>query len=183
MTRKELDRQRVDYFETGVGLGGRPEIWTTLQTVCEEFRSGNIAEASAILAAVGCTCPTGNLWGNRTRGGVFDDKGEWYAIPDWCLGDPEGVTDNDANGGKGEVEIVVVRDRGKAPAKSGMKPINVRTRLSHVARDILVTIDADDPVGVLVERVRENASVSTTTIRTQPLRVLKINYSCQPRQG
>lgn len=136
-------------------------MWMTLQTVCEEFRNGNIAEASAILVAAGCTCPTGNLWGTRSRGGVFDDRGEWYAIPDWCLGDPEGVIDNDTNGGKGEVEVAV-RNRGKAPAKSGVKPIKVRTRLSHVARDILVAIDADDSVSVLVEKVREIASVRTT---------------------
>jgi hypothetical protein len=165
LTRKELDRQRIDYFDTGVGLGGRPEIWEALQTVCEEFRSGNIEEASAILTATGCTCPTGNLWGTRTRGGVFDDRGEWYAVPDWCLGDPEGVIDNDTNGGKGETEGTV-RDRGKAPAKPGVKPINVRTRLSHIARDILVVIDADDPVRTLVERVREISSVSTTLMET-----------------
>jgi len=131
--------------------------------VCGEFRSGNVAEASAILAAAGCTCPTGNLWGTRTRGGVFDDRGEWYAIPDWCLGDPEGVIDSDANGGKSEVEVIV-RDRGKAPAKSGGKPIKVRTRLSHVARDILVAVDADDTVRALVERILEIASVSATPI-------------------
>ncbi len=160
----ELDRQRVDYFDTGVGLGGSSEIWATLQTVCEEFRNGNIEEASAILAAAGCTCPTGNLWGTRTRGGVFDDRGEWYAIPDWCLGDPEGVIDNDSNGGKGEVETVV-RNRGKAPAKSVVKPMKVRTRLSHVSRDILVAIDMDDPVRILVERVREIASVSISPTR------------------
>lgn len=160
MTRKELDRQRTAYFETGVGLGGKPEIWAALQTVCEEFRSGNIAEASAILAAAGCTCPTGNLWGSRTRGGVFDDRGEWYPVPDWCLGDPEGVIDDDVNGGKGQVEVVV-RDRGKAPAKPGGKQIKVRTRLSHVARDILVVLDVNDTVSDLVERIREIASVST----------------------
>ena len=95
---------------------------------------------------------------------MFDDRGEWYAIPDWCLGDPGGVIDNDSNGGKGEVETVV-RNRGKAPAKSVVKPMKVRTRLSHVSRDILVAIDMDDPVRILVERVREIASVSISPTR------------------
>lgn len=127
--------------------------------MCDEFRRGDLDEASAILAAVGCSCPTGNLWGTRTRGGVWDEAGVWYALPDWCLGDPEGVVDGEDGGGEGEV---VGRDRGKAPAKEGRNGmgIRVRTRLSHVARDVIISLDAEDHVRVLVERVREVGSVS-----------------------
>lgn len=136
--------------------------------MCEEFRHGDIDEASAILGAMGCTVPTGNLWGTRTRGGVWDEGGIWYAIPDWCLGDPEGVVDedDDVEGKEEEVEVVV-RDRGKGPAKragEGEKMMRVRTRLSHVARDVVITLGEEDNVGILVERVREVASVSFSDI-------------------
>lgn len=141
-----------------MGLGGRSEIWAALATVCEEFRCGDLDEASAILGAVGCSCPTGNLWGTRTRGGVWDEGGVYYAVPDWCLADPEGVVEDEE--GKEEVEVVM-RDRGKAPASAKLeKGIKVKTRLSHVARDVIINLDAEDAVRVLVERVREVASVS-----------------------
>jgi hypothetical protein len=75
------------------------------------------------------------------------------------LGDPEGVAEDEE--GKEEVEVVVVRDRGKAPASAKLeKGIKVKTRLSHVARDVIINLDAEDAVRVLVERVREVASVS-----------------------
>ena len=61
----------------------------------ELVRAGEVAEAQGVLDAAGCTCPTGEVWR-----GVFDERGEWYKVPEWVVVEPGGlVEEGESEGG------------------------------------------------------------------------------------
>ena len=96
-TRARLERERDAFFDTRVT--GAPEVWTAVRFVAELVRGGDLATAQGVLDAAGCTCPTGEL----ARGGVYDERGRLYEVPDWVVGDPGDlvVGEVELNGGDG----------------------------------------------------------------------------------
>ncbi|TID21549.1 hypothetical protein E2P81_ATG04823 [Venturia nashicola] len=172
LTHAILVRERAAYFDTRVT--GHAEVWAALRTMCELLERGEKGEAQAIMEAVGCTCPSGEVWGRR--GGIWDERGERYVVPAWCVGVPRGCVmvgdelqeGTDASGAdessdeervksfgeRGEVQDV---EKGKAMAVMGEKEDNlkVRVRMSNTARDFVVRVRADVKVHGLLKRVRE----------------------------
>ena len=139
----------------------------------ELVRAGEVAEAQGVLDAAGCTCPTGEVWR-----GVFDERGEWYKVPEWVVVEPGGLVDGESEGecesGSGsesesEEEVKGRRkEKGKARAIEGADGggvdkgpvVKIRARLSDRGTDVVVKIGKEERVGVLVRRVREVAGVS-----------------------
>lgn len=138
----------------------------------ELVRAGEVAEAQGVLDAAGCTCPTGEVWR-----GVFDERGEWYKVPEWVVVEPgglveEGESEEGSEGGSGsgsEEEEVKGRreEKGKERAVEGADGgadkgpvVKVRARLSDRGTDVVVKVGKEERVGVLVRRVREVAGVS-----------------------
>jgi hypothetical protein len=143
-----------------------------------------------VLDAAGCTCPTGNLWGRK--GGVYDELGERYDVPVWCVARPMRVADDtareadgaarqergsmregagedgkDEDNGAGGVVLLSKESKGKAKAVEHTitgREISVKARLSHSARDVVIRIGDEDSVGVLVQRVRDAAEVRFVTV-------------------
>jgi len=155
LTRAALAQARAAYFETAAYLGGRPEVWAALAAACEVFRSGDLAGAAAMLDAVGVVVPNGRLWGR----GVWDSWGNGYEVPVWCLGDPEGVVEDDEE----EEEVEEADAGGKevgVERRDGDKKVAVRVRVSATGRDVIVRVDEHEHVAALVAKVRDAAKVS-----------------------
>jgi hypothetical protein len=60
---------------------------------------GQLAEAQALLDAGCVTCPTGRVAkgrakSDRERGGVYDDRGRLYEVPEWVLRDPDDIVED-----------------------------------------------------------------------------------------
>lgn len=173
-----LVRERTAYFDTRVT--GHAEVWAALRIICELVERGEKEEAQAIMEAAGCTCPSGEVWGRR--GGIWDERGERYVVPAWCVGVPRGcVMEGDevqegtdvsgvesseddevkSFGKKGVVEV----DKGKGRLVEPEKEVEmesdlkVRVRMSNTARDFVVRIRADAQVHVMLKRVREVGEV------------------------
>jgi hypothetical protein len=156
---------RAEFFDTRVS--GRPEMWAAVRLVCELVGRGELGDAQAVLDAAGGTCPSGMLWGRR--GGCYDERGERYVVPVWCVGWPFGVPREDGEGQEGDSEM---EERG-AKWKEGKgkeravddaaikgREIRVRARLSHTARDVMVRSGEEDSVSMLVQRLRGSGEVS-----------------------
>lgn len=183
MTMASLKRARDEFFETRVT--GRPEMWAAVRILCEMVEEGDVESAQAILDAAGGTCPIGTLWGNK--GGCYDEFGERYVVPVWCVGVPYGVrrdgTDGDGDEhadadevekvGRGneddlledEIRIFSRESKGKARALMDQgavkgEALKVKVRFSHTARDVTVTIGDQDKVDLLVQRAKSAGSVS-----------------------
>lgn len=83
-TRADLDRERLEFFETRVT--GRPEVWAALSTAINLMRDGDLATAQSIVDAVGVTIPTGDLCE-----GCYDEQGVLYRLPQCIVSDPENM--------------------------------------------------------------------------------------------
>jgi len=147
LTRAALAAARAAYFETAAYLGGRPEVWAALAAACDVFREGDVAGAAAMLDAVGVVVPNGRLWGR----GVWDAWGNGYEVPVWCLGEPEGVVEDEEEEVEEEEEEVL---------GDGDKKVAVRVRVSATGRDVIVRLDEMEHVAALVAKVRDAAKVS-----------------------
>ncbi|KAI8368239.1 uncharacterized protein BYT42DRAFT_585868 [Radiomyces spectabilis] len=90
MTRSELESQRETFWATAPTYEGRPEIWQALHAV---VTSDDVQLARSILEAANITLPTGDL-----SDGCFDELGNRYEIPVYCLADPTNLL-QDSNGG------------------------------------------------------------------------------------
>jgi hypothetical protein len=173
---KMLRKARAEYFETRVT--GREEMWTVVQTVCGLVEAGSLLDAQAILEAAGGSCPTGILWGSK--GGCYDDRGERYIVPTWCVGQPESIkigqnddvssdeVEKGVSRGNSMSEDVVgsysreAKGKGKVVPEQGAikgKEIRVKVRYSHTARDDTFVIGDQDKLELLAQRARQKAAV------------------------
>ncbi|KAL6718000.1 hypothetical protein ACLMJK_004085 [Lecanora helva] len=161
-TRTELDRERQEFFETRVT--GRSEIWATLKAVVGLLAEGDIPTAQSILDAAAITVPTGDL-----KNGVYDEAGNLYQLPDHIISDPQNLVPDQGIPGKGETSNEVTDDdeelerkreeKGKAVLKKG-DILKVKARLSdRGGPDVIVTIGKDQPVRMMLQRIREEANV------------------------
>lgn len=163
-------------------MTGHAEIWAVLQEVCQLLRRNELQQAQAVLDAANISCPNGRFAKGRGRnrdrkgGGVFDERGVLYDIPEWVVVDPGDVIEDghphhekDIDGGsdgadddegpyEGDGIRISREDKGKGRAEDldlGEK-VTVRCRLSSSAVDKVVEYHTKQPAGVVVERVREH---------------------------
>ena len=181
-TMASLRRARDEFFETRVS--GRIEMWSAVRTICEMIEQGDLGDAQAILDASGGTCPSGLMWGRK--GGCYDERGERYVVPTWCLGKPSGIVDDDGDELDGrsrqegekrqsgrsedsaladEIRLFSKNSKGKGrtiPDHGAIKgtEIKVKVRLSHTARDVVVTVGNEDNVELLIRRAKSLGGVS-----------------------
>ncbi|KAI8882542.1 hypothetical protein K501DRAFT_251317 [Backusella circina FSU 941] len=89
ITLAQLEQKRLLFWETVHFYGGRLEVWQALQAAFSEV---DIMMARSILEAVNVTLPTGN-----PCEGCFDELGNSYEIPIYCIVQPTNLTDEDVN--------------------------------------------------------------------------------------
>ncbi|KAK4506446.1 hypothetical protein PRZ48_000178 [Zasmidium cellare] len=206
-TRSHLEREREVFFETRVT--GRPEVWNALDIACQMIRRGELSEAQGILDAVGVTVPNGKISKNRgrdrMRGGVYDDKGAPYDIPDWIVADPrdliedagtekeiDGADDDDDEDWEGGVPVTssgddkeAVRPKGKGRAEDIGEAIKLRARLSDRGTDVEVTLGSKQPVRTALQRIREQIDVKRVRLvyMGKPMEEGKTLADCGWRSG
>ena len=142
------------------------------------LRDGEVQTAQGVLDAAGVTVPTGDL-----VGGVYDEGGEFYQLPEAVIADPENVVTDEGDGDgeerKGGLEADAEADgrdlneeelerrreeKGKGVLKSG-DLMRVKARLSdRGGPDVLVTLSKEQSVRVLVRKIQEEAGVSFPTL-------------------
>jgi hypothetical protein len=179
-TRAQLDRERIEFFETRVT--GRPEIWAAVSTVISLIRSGDLVTAQSIIDAAGITVPTGDLCE-----GCYDEQGVLYRVPQCIVSDPENMVPSSSrtaseDGGPAGYEPdtgaisdgklaaddasgdeLISQDVERRDEKGKMSErdlIRVFARLSDGGPDIVLSIGKGQPVGLLARRVHQEAKVS-----------------------
>ncbi|RYP45458.1 hypothetical protein DL769_011463 [Monosporascus sp. CRB-8-3] len=225
-TRTVLDTKCTNFFDTRVT--GRQEMWQVLYTALPvlweadlgraaaaaarendhpdgEFEAlakqdadadaeVSLATAQSILRAAEITLPTGDL-----VHGVYDSLGNYYALPEWVVCDPDNVAEDsgartadhrareDDNG-----EERMNEDMGKDAAlrrreEKGKAVANVRNTvkvcawLSENNRDMTMRVGANDSVHKVAKKVvEESGLLSLKHIRLAYIgKILKENSSLQ----
>ncbi|OAA53046.1 Small ubiquitin-related modifier, SUMO [Cordyceps fumosorosea ARSEF 2679] len=174
-TRKELDTERAEYFDTRVTA--RSEIWQTLHGALqvlwepptqETNDNGQTAlqTAQSMLNAAEISLPTGNL-----VNGAYDSFGNFYPLPEWVVSDPQNIIehDQDRDGlgsgddetqGDGEGAEMGKEEKGKNVDEG--EPIQVRARLSEAGNDISVSVSKTDVVRNVIRKLAAEAKLSST---------------------
>ena len=172
-TRSLLERERIAFFDTRVT--GRQEVWDALKLACEFQRQGRVAEAQGILDAANVTSPQGRIaiekHKHKRPGGVYDERGEIYDVPDWIVVDPGDIVEDDeekdVEGGASdddesrEMAALPMQqqqrtvEKGKARAESPGSILQVKARLSDSSADITFSIGSRSPVSVALQTVQK----------------------------
>jgi hypothetical protein len=179
-SRSLLGQEREAFFDTRVS--GNDEVWKAIRVVCEEVRKGNVAEAQAIIDALGITCPSGRIVSGRRRvgerrserGGLYDERGEMYEIPAWVVMDPEDVVEDLAEDGEKDVVAGAPLDgagdpgqedaeaaeqrrdeKGKGRAEDPGEIVHLRARLSDRGTDIVISVGMKQKIAEVVRKIRE----------------------------
>ena len=72
------------------------------------MRDDDLTTAQGLLDAAGCTCPTGEV-----ARGVYDERGRLYELPDWVVGDPGDLVEDEGDKDDGD------RDRDRESSFNG----------------------------------------------------------------
>jgi len=125
ITSGQLRSKRDAFWDTAPSYGGKPEIWQALRAAAE---TDDVATAQAFVDAVNVTLPSGNL----TL--VYDELGNKYEIPPYCLSDPSNLVQESAlnmdqlSGGEASSAAGV--------SSSAEEQIMLRLRLSTTNEDL-----------------------------------------------
>lgn len=118
MTRKELEHQRVAFWETADTFGGRKEVWDTLRAAvnCNDVETSRTMITGAELRLL----RDGDL-----IHGCYDTTGFFYKIPENCLSDPVNLLKDDtpANGLNGTTNVIEQFPEAQL--------LDMKVRLSH----------------------------------------------------
>ena len=167
-TRKDLDKERVEFFETRVT--GQEEVWQTLRQVLEILwnggdegdTDGGLATAQTILDAVGITLPSGDLADK-----VYDNLGALYPLPEYIVADPPNMLelpasedDEDKSEEEDEDEILRRREEKGKAVVNAKDLIVIRAKLSDREQmPLKVTISKSDSVRLIGRKILEEADV------------------------
>ncbi|CAZ82136.1 unnamed protein product [Tuber melanosporum] len=161
LTAGQLRLRREEYFDTRVT--GRMEIWNAIRMAVDVLDE-DLETAQQILNAAGISIPTGDL-----RNGVFDELGNRYDLPEYCvsipmnlLQTPDGGDDIEEKGAETDNEETDIRreEKGKMPIHLQENIYSVTARLSdRGGPDIMVRFAKSDHVRVIARRILENAGI------------------------
>lgn len=138
------------------------------------LRADDLAGAQAIMDAVKINCPSGKFARGRGRdrgnGGVFDERGVLYDIPNWVVADPRDIVEDNENEDKigidgaddsdeaadAEEEAARIREeKGKGRAIDIGEETRVKVRFSDGTGDLEIPFGAKQNAGVIVKKILE----------------------------
>ena len=140
-------------------LQGRLEIWQALRYACE---SEDLVFAQTILDSVNVTIPTGNL-----ANGCYDELGNRYVIPVYCIVDPINLTkDEDDEGSSTTSDDMDVKLLSDQQATTSAPQHTVKTRFSNTARDIDIGVNLKtDTIAMLRRKICLHENLRTSKLR------------------
>jgi hypothetical protein len=148
-TRQRLEKERNDWWDTRTT--GSADIWAALRSMVQSLQAGDLREAQVLLDATECTCPNGMLWR-----GIFDNRGEWYKVPEWIVIEPDGLVEEEDL--KEEAGSVGEDDDKEVEVEELGDEVKVKCRLSS-GKDYRVDIRKGERVGSLVTKLKAKAGV------------------------
>jgi len=94
ITRGALVSKRDEFWETAPSYEGRKEIWDALKTAADAIEGGDFALAQIIIETAAIKVPNGTL------SETYDELGNKYQVPLYCLVPPENLIKEDDSSSK-----------------------------------------------------------------------------------
>jgi len=152
MTREQLERKRAEFWDTRVT--NRPEIWAVLRSAIEE---PELDTAQQMLEAAAIILRSGDL-----VDGAYDELGNRYDIPEYCLSDPVHLREPDpqeAEDGYEKSETLLVDSPDHRDSVETAVAEEVRVRMSDTGHDFVIGIAESEHVGSIREKVAHLAGI------------------------
>eukprot|EP01137_Pigoraptor_chileana_P007790 Opistho-2@53823 len=151
MTRKELQRKRLEFWDTSPAFGGRKEIWDALRAAVE---TEDRALAQAILDGASISLPTGQLTD------AYDELGHKYTIPMYCLSDPSNLIES-INAGEAATDA---NGEVLPPGQKSGEERSIKLRLS-TNKDLKLKVDVLDTIGEIKLRIEKDEGIAPADLR------------------
>ncbi|KAJ1667614.1 hypothetical protein IW140_002195 [Coemansia sp. RSA 1813] len=148
VSRKGLERQRNEFWETAPYYEGSAEIWQALRVVSE---STDTQLAMAILDSISVTVPTG-----RFVDGVYDERGVCYKVPQFCVSEPANIIDD---GDDAQSDKSVAALSGAGTSRDALtQPVLVRL---FSGGDVRLALASDTTVAQMEQKLSDGGHVPT----------------------
>lgn len=161
-------------------MTGTEEIWAALRRASEFLCVGDLASGQAVLDAVNVSCPTGKFararGRERVRGGLYDESGALYDIPEWVVTDPRDIVEDtedkigidgadESDDARENDDVVRKREeKGKGRAIDLGEETRAKVRFSDGKADLELVFGAKQNAGVLVRKVLEQRGERVTLL-------------------
>ncbi|KAG9284958.1 hypothetical protein G9A89_009768 [Geosiphon pyriformis] len=165
LTPSQLKRQRDAFWDTAPTYEGRLEIWQALRCASE---SDDLDLAQAILDSANVTLPTGNL-----ADGCYDELGNRYLIPPYCIIDPTNLIKSVGDSQEGTSTDRLIDDtQGKLSSDLQNNPRtsqqNITIRISNTAKDVDLKINRNlDTIATLRQKLYAQEGLDVTRINAR----------------
>lgn len=142
ITRGALISKRDEFWETAPSYEGRKEIWDALKTAADAIENGDFALAKIIIETAAIKVPHGTL------AETYDELGNKYQVPLYCLASPENLIKEDDSSSKSSFSH-----------KQGNK-INIRIRISDQNEKTFdFTVNEEELISSAKRRAAEKFSI------------------------
>ncbi|XP_065185022.1 ubiquitin domain-containing protein 2-like [Sycon ciliatum] len=166
MTREEVESKRAEFWETSPAFEGRKEIWEALKAACDAFGNKEFELAQTIVSSAGISLPRGTL------ADVYDELGNRYRIPNYCLvfppdspgrgtSEPSGAPQStDDSGSKPKPSA----EAASAPDSPQGDKITLRIRLSSL-KDVKISVRRTDTIATVKQKLGQMEGFDGSKVR------------------
>ncbi|XP_060527018.1 ubiquitin domain-containing protein 1 [Cylas formicarius] len=150
LTEGQLRSKRDEFWDTAPAFEGRKEIWDALRAAAVAAEARDYDLAQAILDGAGVFVPNGYITD------CYDQLGERYQVPIYCLSYPINIVKED-NGRDSPAEC-------SEPVEGGAETV-LKLRLSNSFSDVKMTVYSRDTIGVCKKKLQSQEGIEASRQR------------------
>ncbi|CAG9766772.1 unnamed protein product [Ceutorhynchus assimilis] len=149
LTEGQLRSKRDEFWDTAPAFEGRKEIWDALRAAALAAEQRDYELAQAILDGAGVFVPNGYITD------CYDQLGERYQVPIYCLSYPLNIVKED---GRDSPAIE------SEPVEAGTETV-LKLRLSHNCSDVKLAVYSSDSISVCKKKLQSQEGIETSRQR------------------
>lgn len=149
LTEGQLRSKRDEFWDTAPAFEGRKEIWDALRAAAMAAEQRDYDLAQAILDGAGVFVPNGYITD------CYDQLGERYQVPIYCLSYPINIVKED---GRDSPAIE------SEPVESGTETV-LKLRLSHNCNDVKLPVYSRDTISMCKKKLQSQEGIEASRQR------------------
>ncbi|XP_030756869.1 ubiquitin domain-containing protein 2 [Sitophilus oryzae] len=149
LTEGQLRSKRDEFWDTAPAFEGRKEIWDALRAAAMAAEQHDFELAQAIVDGAGVFVPNGYITD------CYDQLGERYQVPIYCLSYPINIVKEDGRDSPAECS---------EPVESGTETV-LKLRLSHTCSDVKLAVYSSDTISMCKKKLQSQEGIESSRQR------------------
>lgn len=150
-SRKKLEAEREEFWDTAPAYDGRREIWDALKAAADAVENGDVQLAQAILDGANVSLPNGTLMD------CYDELGTHYSLPKYVVVPPNNLTSDE------QLENTPKEERQESRCPPGAH-VPIKFRL-YGNRDVRLVVRTTDTVSAVKEQLCNEEGIEASKQR------------------